>query len=641
THFQALKQFTNADWVPQTMQSHARTKDGLTALVQYAFMFRDIRWNYFLSNTKTQSFETDRARFLGDRGYGSWAAPGALTEAELSNYEAKRGDNVAALMHHLGPMKKGAEKRVILQLGQCGSGDEALWKHTSAYLSPDAVDNAFASLAAFWNDYLSVLQVQTPSRAMDDMLNVHHPKQCFITRNWSRYLSSYQLGLGARGIGMRDSSQDILGAMQNDPESALALLKKLIGIQKPDGSAMHQFNPLTGIANEGDSREMEDRPDYYGDDHLWMILSAAFYLKETGNFGFLEEQIPFYSAKNKETGTVWEHIRRALEFTAANTGAHGLPLLGFADWNDAVNLPTGSESLFNASLYGWALKEAIEMAGQIGDAAAADRFTQLYDHMKQKVNEHGWDGEWYVRYFDETGEPIGSHKNDKGKIFVNGQSWPILAGYAEGERAQKALESVNTHLNTEHGIKVSWPGYDGFDHRIGGVTTYPPGAKENGGIFLHTNPWVIIAETKLGHGDRAFEYYNQINPAAKDYELYECEPYCYAQNILANEHPQFGLARNSWLSGTASWTYVAATRYILGIQPGYDGLTIDPVIPGDWKEYTVFRRFRGADYHITVKNPGGVNRGVAGCTVDGTAIGSNTVPIAKAGSVVKVEVVLG
>lgn len=645
THFDALKQFTNNDWVPQTMQSVSKRNKDYTALIQYAFMKRETHWNYLVSNAKVSSFETDRTTFLGKRGYGSWGNPGALESTELSNYEAFRGDNIAALMHHLGAIPKGEERRIILQLGQVELAKEELWKHTEVYMNEKKVDEAFASLASFWSGYLSAVQVETPSKAMDDMLNVHHPKQCFITRNWSRYLSSYQLGLGARGMGFRDSSQDLLGAMQNDPQSALKLLKTLISMQKPDGSAMHQFNPLSLIANEGDSREREDRPDYYGDDHLWMVLATSFYLKETGDLDFLKEEISFYQGdkevKDREKGTVWEHVQRALNFSSENTGAHGIPLLGFADWNDTVNLPTGSESMFNASLYGWGLKEAMEMAEQLGEKDKTVKFAEMWETMKDRVNKHAWDGDWYVRYFDENQNPIGSKVNEKGKIFVNGQSWPILAGYADEDKALKALESVNKHLNTEHGIKVSWPGYDGFDNKIGGITTYPAGAKENGGIFLHTNPWVIISETKMGHGDRAFEYYNQINPAAKDPELYECEPYCYAQNILANEHPQFGLARNSWLSGTSSWTFVAATQYILGVKPAYAGLVIDPVIPADWKEFKVNRKFRGAEYEILVKNPKGVNRGVSSCKINGEAMDGNQIPAATEGSKVKIEVELG
>ncbi|MBN2471994.1 MAG: glycosyl transferase, partial [Anaerolineae bacterium] len=265
-----------------------------------------------------------------------------------------------------------------------------------------------------------------------------------------------------------------------------------------------------------------------------------------------------------------------------------------------------------------------------------------YAVMQERVNTHAWDGAWYVRYFDAAGEPVGSRRNEKGQLFTNGQSWPVISGFAPPERAAQALDAVHAYLNTPSGIKLSTPGYDGYNPAYGGVSTYPPGAKENGGIFLHANPWVIIAETRLGHGDRAYQYYAQVNPAARNDEIdrFECEPYVYPQNILGDEHPQFGLARNSWLSGTASWMYQAATQYILGIQPTYAGLRIDPCIPAAWEGFTATRRFRGATYRITVRNPQGVSQGVTAVVVDGAPIKGNTLPIFEGGTHT-VEVTLG
>jgi cellobiose phosphorylase len=319
-----------------------------------------------------------------------------------------------------------------------------------------------------------------------------------------------------------------------------------------------------------------------------------------------------------------------------------LPLLGFADWNDTVNLRTGAESLFTANLYGKALLEMIELARHLGDIASVDKYTAYYSEMKLRVNQCAWDGEWYVRYFDFDGTPLGSHTNDHGQIYINGQSWPVISGFAEPSRARQALDSVRAWLNTRNGIKISAPGFNGFDPKRGGITTYPPGAKENGGIFLHTNPWVMIAETLLGNGDRAFEYYNQINPAAKNDRIdeYECEPYVYAQNILGDEHPQFGLARNSWLSGTASWTYQAGTQYILGIRPSFVGLMIDPCIPRAWGGFRVTREFRSAVYHITVENPDHVCKGVKSVQVDSKGIEGNVIPIFDGGTH-QVKVVMG
>jgi cellobiose phosphorylase len=652
THFDALKQFTNADWVPQTMQSVAHDAGGgRKILAQFAFMLRDLRQNYLTATVPASSFETCRARFLGDNEYGTYADPLSLRQPELGNYQALRGDNVGALLLPLGKFAPGQSKRFrVLLTQQEGVRADSLARAQAAFAafeSDEQTDAALASMRRYWDDYLGKLQVKTPSAALDSMVNVHNPRQCFMTKNWSRDLSLYQLGFGGRGIGFRDSSQDVMGVLASMPGEAKELLEKLLSVQKPDGSAMHQFYASTMEANEGDSREHPDRPDYYADDQLWVVLAVCAYLKETGDLAFLKHELPFYDKRKplaeRERGTVLEHLKRAVEFTRKDVGQHGLPLLGFADWNDTVNLKRGAESLFVANLYGKALLELIELFGQLGDEPQVQRYKRDYEHMRGRVNEHAWDGEWYVRYFDHDGSAIGTHKNPQGKIWTNGQSWPVISGFANSERAHKALESVNRHLNTKNGIKLSAPGFDGYDPNKGGVTTYPPGAKENGGIFLHANPWVMIAETLVGNGDRAFQYYMQINPAAKNevMEEYELEPYVYAQNILGDEHQQFGLGRNSWLSGTASWCYQAATKHILGIRPSYTGLELDPCIPKAWDGFEVTRVFRGSTYKIKVKNPSRVSRGVKSLVVDGKLISGHTVPVFNDGKVHEVELTLG
>lgn len=647
THPDALKQLVNADWVPQTMQSTLyEGEDGLKVLSQAPFMFKDTKVNYFTSNLPVSSFETDRRDFLGNNGYGGWASPGALQQPELADNLALRGDNIAALMLHLGQIEPGESKEAILLLGQAESVEAAL-PVIRRFRSPEAVDEAFSALKVFWDQTLSAAQVQTPDADMNRMLNVHNPYQCYITMNWSRYLSLYQLGFGARGMGFRDSSQDVMGALAGSPQAAKALLVKLLQVQRRDGAAMHQFNPLTMVANMGDAAAEEDRPHFYSDDHLWSVLAVCEYLKETGDFDFLKERLPFYEKdqhdKPLETGTVWNHLKRAIQFTHNHTGAQGLPLLGFADWNDTVNLPAGAESLFTANLYGWALKELIALAKLLGKDKWAKKFKKYYREMKSTVNKTAWDGEWYVRYYDPQGNPLGSKQNPEGQIFTNAQSWAVLSGFAPEDRAISALDSVYERLNTVNGIKLSTPGYNGFDPEKGGVTTYPPGAKENGGIFLHANPWVMIAETKLGHGERAYVYYRQINPAAKNeqIDIFESEPYVYPQNILGDEHPQFGLARNSWLTGTASWAYQAGLKYILGVRPEYEGLRVDPCIPEAWDGFTVRRRFRGATYVIDVRNPDHVSKGIGLITVDGEPFSEPVLPVFEDGKEHMIEVVLG
>jgi cellobiose phosphorylase len=630
THPDALKQFTNADWIPQTMVSRAIEEDGgFVILKQYPFMLRDSRHNFFTSNQPASSFETDRAVFLGKNGYGSFKRPGGLLNPELANTQANRGDNIAALLHPLGELMPGESRRLITQLGQTDTIDE-LPELVKKYRDPIQVDRAFEELKQFWVEYLSAMQVSTPNADMNHMLNIHNPRQCLITKNWSRYLSLYQLGLGDRGIGFRDSSQDVLGVMSFIPEEAVGLVRNLLSVQKRDGSAMHQYNPLTMVGNTGEADRESAR--FYSDDHLWVILSVSTYLKETGKMEFLEEEIPFYEKDDRgkplESGTVLEHLSRGIEFTRKTVGGHELPLLGFADWNDTVNLQPGAESVFSACLYGLALKELIVLTEFLGEDPLAQQWRDYYEEMKEKVNQEAWDGAWYRRYFDADGSSIGSAENTHGKIFANAQSWSILAGYADRDRGRQALDSVNEFLDTDYGIKLSTPGYDGFDPKYGGVSTYPPGAKENGGIFLHANPWAIIAETILGDGDQAFTYYNKINPVTKNemMEIYESEPYVYPQNILGDEHPQFGLARNSWLTGTASWMYVAATQHILGIRPEYDGLRIRPCIPSEWPGFSARRSLRNAAYEIEVKRDPSISANEIKLVVDGNEHESELVP---------------
>ncbi|WP_075989508.1 GH36-type glycosyl hydrolase domain-containing protein [Vibrio fluvialis] len=646
THFDALKQLVNADWVPQTMTLKAHQQaSGHTVLEQYAFMKRDYAVNLMTADRPATSFDGDRQKFLGNMGYGSWAAPEKLFTADLGNSECLRGDNIGALNLRLGWLAPQQNERTVVQLTQMPSLAQAE-SMLAKYRDHQEVDKAFDALATHWDNYLAAVQVETPDPAMNSMLNIHNPRQCHTTKNWSRYLSLYQLGYGARGIGFRDSSQDTLGVITHMPEEAREFIERLLSVQNVDGSAMHQFFPSTMEANAGDSREEEDRPDYYGDDHLWIVYAVTQYVKETGNAAFLDKLIPFYQkdkqGKPLESASVWEHLCRAIEFTRGNTGQHGLPLLGFADWNDTVNLPTGAESLMVASMYGKALLDMLDLCRLRGEDDRAAQYQAQYEQMKAIVNQCGWDGEWFVRYFDEQGQPVGSHTNAQGQIYTNGQSWPVIAGFAEQDRATQALNSVYTKLNTANGIKLSTPGYNGFNPNLGGVSTYPPGAKENGGIFLHSNPWVMIAEAKMGNGDRAYEYYRQINPASKNdvIDIFESEPYCYPQNILGDEHPQFGLGRNAWLSGTSSWTYVAGTQWILGVRPDIDGLIVDPCIPSDWKEFRVKRQFRGATYHIHVTNPDKVSKGVAELRVNGEVLAGNKVPVFTEGEH-QVEVRLG
>lgn len=662
SHFEAEKQLTNADWVPQTMTLKAHwEKDKHLVLEQYAYMKRDTAVNYVTADKEVSSFDGDRRVFLGQNEMGSWANPLSLANKELNNSECDRGDNIAALMIKAG--KIGAKKtfRTCTQLGQEQSLKVAA-KAIKKYRDLKNVDKAFDELAKFWENYLQTIHVETPDASFNSMVNVHNPRQCHTTKNWSRYLSLYQLGYGtSRGIGYRDSSQDLMGVMSHMPEEALELAKNLLSVQRPEGNAMHQYAPLAlaedngNEANAGDSREKKGKldedgkpafADWYGDDHLWIVLTVASYLKETGKMELLDEEIPFYEAGKKrdarEKGTVLEHLKRSLNFTRTHLGMHGIPLLGYADWNDCMNLELGAESSFNTGLYAKALLEMMDICEALGDTDSVAMYKGWYEDVKKAFNDCAWDGKWWIRWFDKKGQAYGTHEAKYGKIYCNSQSWPVISGIASGERALEGMDSLNKLLNTANGVKSSTPGYRGFEPAVGGISTYPPGAKENGGIFLHTNPWVMIAETILGRGDKAFEYYSQINPAAKNVKLdeFESEPYCYPQNILGDEHKQFGMGRNAWLSGTSSWTYQAATQFIIGVRASFKGLIINPCIPSAWSEFKVTRKFRGATYKITVKNPDHVNKGVVKMVVDGNVIDADVAPIFDKGTHM-VEVTLG
>ena len=644
THFEAIKQFNNADWGPQTMQSRVFSDGKDFLLSQYAFMRKETNINYFGTNAQVDSFESDRQKFLGDNGYGDWSNPLSLQKESLSNYESHRGDNIGALLIKSGDLQPEEICTFITYLGQADSVESA-FNIKNEFSTIEKIHILLDEQKVFWKKYLGKLSVKTPDEKMNTMLNIHNPYQCYITKNWSRYLSLYQLGLGARGMGYRDTSQDLLSVFHADAKSALDICRKLLKVQKTNGSAMHQFNPLSMVANIGEAGE-DERPDYYSDDHLWVTQAVAEYLKETGNFEFLNEVIPFYEKdKNDEPieyGSVYEHLKCGVHFTKHEIGSHGLPLLGFADWNDTINLPNGAESMLTACLYGIALRELIEMAKLLDESSDIISFSDDYEAMKKTFNEQGWDGDWYVSYFDEGGAPLGSKTSEYGQIYLYGQAFPVMAGFATNKRGKMGMKAVKEKLHTEHGIKISTPGYNGYDEKYGGVTTYPPGAKENSGIFMHPNPWAMIAECILGNGDQAYEYYAQTNPVNKNdiIDTYELEPYVYCQNVLSDEHPQFGLARNSWLSGTASWMYQAGTKWILGIRPTYDGLIIDPCIPSEWDGFKAKRTYRKAEYKIQVFNPQHVNHGVKSMNVDGKSIENNLLPMFENG-IHEVEIILG
>jgi cellobiose phosphorylase len=591
--FDAIKDQQNVDWVQQIQQG--AFEDGI--IFWNAFMKT---WDYIFmaASQPPHSFDTSRDAFIGR--LRDLSRPQRVEEGRCGNSLAHRGNGVGAFCHQieLGP---GGQDELVYALGVTPE-KEAIASRIQDLIEPAAVMRQFEALRSHWRHYLDSLQVQTPDAELNLMLNTWNPYQCKATFNWSRFVSLYQLGID-RGMGLRDSAQDILGVVHAVPGQARTLLLKLIGCQFEDGHAYHLFYPLTGEGGMGEAQG--GKYNWYSDDHLWLIEATVAYLKETGDLALLGERVAYAESPVRET--VWRHLLQAVNFTASHLGEHGIPLNGFADWNDALNLDRGlgrAESAWTGMLFCRELNLLVELAGVLGRESEAAGLRQTRRIVAENLNRHAWDGGWYLQAFDDDGKKVGSSgSGPEEQIYLNPQSWAVLSGIADRERAEKAIANAVQILGSEYGVALLYPAYQAFRPDRGGVTTYPPGAKENGGIFVHTNPWLIVAELLLEKNEEAYDLYRRILPVRKNElpDLHEVEPYVYCQNILGPAHPQFGLGRNSWLTGTAAWAYVAGTQYLLGIRPDYQGLIVEPRIPAAWDGFSVRRRFRGREVAITVR----------------------------------------
>ena len=522
----------------------------------------------------------------------------------------------------------------------------------SKYSKPGAVDDAFERTLACWSEMTGAFSVDCPDEHLRRMANTWNQYQCMATFNLSRSASFYETGIG-RGMGYRDSNQDILGFVHMIPARARQRILDIATTQLSDGTCYHQYQPLTKKGNK------EIGGDFY-DDHLWLILSACAYIKETGDRSILYEPIG-YADTPGSCETLLHHLETSIAYTLKNRGPRGLPLIGHADWNDCLNLncfskePNESfqcagdvkgskaESVMIAGLFLYASRELASLYDWLKKPDDAARIRVARIDMLNVVEKQAWDGEWYIRAFDAAGKPVGSKSCEEGKIFIESQGWCVLGGAgADNGRARQALESVHRLLYTPDGILLQQPAYSSYQLELGEVTSYPPGYKENAGIFSHNNTWIHLCWCLFGEGERALEYYLSICPSAKldKIDTYRCEPYVYAQMTAGRDAATPGEAKNSWLTGTAAWSFVVASQGILGIQPDFDGLRINPCIPKDWKKFTVTRRFRGTEYRITVRNPSGVCRGVRKIRVDGETLEGNFIPHVPAKPIVEVAVEL-
>jgi cellobiose phosphorylase len=607
----------DVDWVQQCGKGWI--DDGV---INFTTHFRLWGTSFFSTSLKYDSFDISLDEFIGK--YRSESNPIAVERGFGSNSVVSRGNGVGSFCHSIN-LKAGEEITFAHILGfrekdDVGTIPECVKRWQSIQNCIEAKE----TLHKFWNEYTGKIAVNTPDKDIDNFVNVWNQYQCKTTFNWSRFVSMYQLGIG-RGIGFRDGCQDCLGIMHTDPRGAMVLIRKLLQNQFKAGNAFHQFYPLTGKGDHGEAKDGEG----YSDDHLWLIVSISQYLKETGDWGILDEVVSY--ADDEAGDTIYQHLKQALAFTHGDYGVKGLPRIRFADWNDTINIGRGkdndSSSVWTAFLFAYVLREFKNIVKRKENGAESVKYQNWYEEIVAQIKKVAWDDDHFIRAFNKKGEPIGSNSNDKGKIFLNAQTWAILSGTVDAEFGKKLMDFTDSMLNTDFGLMLCTPPYDQYNDEIGGATSYPPGAKENGGIFCHTNPWAMIAETCLGRGDKAYKYYCQIHPAKmSDRNRYEVEPYVYAQNILGRSHPKHGLGRNSWLSGTAAWNLIAVTQYILGIRPDYDGLIVDPCIPCNWTEFTVTRIFRGKELSITVSNPGKVQKGLKKVVLNGNVMESNMLP---------------
>jgi len=626
----ALNDQLNLDWCQHILE--ARVKDGIiTSKTRFA-----PTTNFFGSSVKPAGFDTDREVFVGR--WRDLSNPEVVERGKPSNIEAPRGNNIGSLCHNL-TLGPGQEKEIVFVMGVTDE-PARIPAQVARFRDAENVVAAFADLRRDWDDYLGRFTVDTPDPVVNAMLNVWNPIQCRTTLFWSRFVSAYETGTG-RGMGTRDSAQDTLGTVHNAADRARATLTMLWRLQYKDGHTWHQVLPLTGEGGPGLAAEFPAWPQWFCDDHLWLILGVCAYLRETGDLAYLDQKIDYTDGGSD---SVWNHMLRAIEFTLQHRGPQGLPRIGFADWDDTMNVDHGSgkaESVWCGQQFCRALLDLAELSEHMRKSEEAKRFRALHAEMAAIINQVAWDGDWYARAFDDEGKPIGVKSETFQRIALNTQTWAVIGEAAPAERAQHAMEQAHEKLNSKFGLALLWPAYTEGDERVRGTTTYPPGAKENGGIFCHANTWAIVAAAKLGMAERAMQYYLQITPfMRRDVDVMKVEPYVYCGNVTGPEHKQYGYARNAWLSGTASWTYVAGTQWILGIRPTHAGLMIAPAIPEKWKGFKATRLYRGVRYFIEVKRAG--KNSTVQLTVDGQAIAGNVVPLPAAGTKeVKVEVRLG
>ena len=629
------------------MSLYASGSNYQDGIIEYDFFYEPWTFHYLASSFTPDGYDCVRDRFLGD--YRTETNPLAVERGACSG-SAELGGNSCGALHKRLTLPPGADERLVFMLGVGPRKSGAALRDKYSDLSQ--VDAAFNGLKEYWRKKTSVFQCRTPLPELDTMVNTWNLYQAETCVVWSRFASFIEVG-GRTGLGYRDTSQDVMSVPHTNPSKVRQRLIELLNGQVSQGYGLHLFDPEvfkpqedqqpgvrlpTVVPTPKPADIVHGLEDACSDDALWIIASVCEYVQETGELSFFDEPVPFADGGQ---ASVYEHLKRSLDFSAEQVGQTGICKGLRADWNDCLNLG-GGESAMVSFLHYWALQTFIAAANYLGRRADVEKYTSLAGRVRQACESVLWDGSWYIRGITRKGSRIGSARNEQGKIFLESNTWAVISGAASPERARRCMDAVEEHLFSTYGLHLLWPAYTRPDDDIGYVTRVYPGVKENASIFSHPNPWAVVAECKLGRGDRAMKFYQALLPANQNdrIEIRQAEPYSYCQFIMGRDHTAFGRARHPWLTGSAGWMYHAVTHWMLGVRVDYDGLIIDPCIPADWTEYEVTREWRSATYRIRVVNPHGVQKGVRAVTLNGRTV-QGPIPPQPAGTVNEVLVEMG
>ena len=617
-------------------------------IIEYDLFYEEFGYQYFTSNVTPDGFDCLRDSFLG--AYRTEDNPIAVEHGTCSGSHELGNNHCGSLQKDL-VLAPGEEVRLIFMLGE--GNREAGKKIREKYSDMANVDAAYAQLREYWENKFAQLQIRTPNEGMNTLINTWNLYQAEVNIMFSRFASFIEVG-GRTGLGYRDTAQDAMTIPHSNPEKCRQRIVELLRGLTTKGYGLHLFSPEWF---DPDAKKEKKKPfksptviptvnakdivhgleDACSDDALWLVPSIIEYIKETGETGFADETVTYADGGE---GTVYEHMKRILDFSAEQVGATGICKGLRADWNDCLNLG-GGESAMVSFLHYWAICHFLQLAEYLGRTEDVGKYQAMRERVGNVCNRELWDKEWFIRGITKNGKKIGTSEDAEGKVHLESNAWAVLSGAADVEKGKRAMDSVDKYLFTPYGILLNAPSYTVPDDDIGFVTRVYPGLKENGSIFSHPNPWAWAAECVLGRGDRAMKFYNALCPYYQNnmIEIRQSEPYSYCQFVVGRDHTAFGRARHPFMTGSGGWAYFSATRYMLGIRPDFEHLTIDPCIPADWKEFSAVRRWHGAEYDIHVENPDGVMKGVQELYLDGEKV--ERIPVMAQGSRHDVRVVMG